>query len=153
MYDAVVVGARCAGAATALLLARKGYKVLLVDRSSFPSNLAFSTHYIHQSGAALLKRWGLLDKVAASNCPPITTLYFDFGTFILTGSPPPADGVRNSRSGEGRIGSSRKSSHRDRSRRDAFNCRPCRTGRGVQHERTPGRTLFLLLERCADEGL
>jgi flavin-dependent dehydrogenase len=93
MYDAVVVGARCAGAATALLLARKGYKVLLVDRSSFPSNLAFSTHYIHQSGAALLKRWGLLDKVAASNCPPITTLYFDFGTFILTGSPPPADGV------------------------------------------------------------
>ena len=37
MYDAVVVGARCAGAATALLLARKGYKVLLVDRSSFPS--------------------------------------------------------------------------------------------------------------------
>ena len=94
MYDAVVVGARCAGSATALLLARKGYKVLLVDRSNFPSDLPFSTHYIHQSGAALLKRWGLLDKVAASNCPPITTLYFDFGTFVLTGSPPPADGVR-----------------------------------------------------------
>ena len=41
MYDAVVVGARCAGSATALLLARKGYKVLLVDRSSFPSDLPF----------------------------------------------------------------------------------------------------------------
>lgn len=95
MYDAVVVGARCAGSATALLLARKGYKVLLVDRSSFPSDLAFSTHYIHQSGAALLKRWGVLDKVAASNSPPITTFYFDFGTFILTGSPPAAaDGVK-----------------------------------------------------------
>jgi flavin-dependent dehydrogenase len=94
MYDAVVVGARCAGSATALLLARKGYKVLLVDRASFPSDLAFSTHYIHQTGVALLKRWGLLDKVAASNCPPITTLYFDFGKFILTGSPPPADGVK-----------------------------------------------------------
>ena len=94
MYDAVVVGARCAGSATALLLGRKGYKVLLVDRASFPSDLAFSTHYIHQSGIALLKRWGLLDKVAASNCPPITTLYFDFGKFILTGSPPPADGVQ-----------------------------------------------------------
>ena len=94
MYDAVVVGARCAGSATALLLGRKGYKVLLVDRASFPSDLAFSTHYIHQSGIALLKSWGLLDKVAASNCPPITTLYFDFGKFILTGSPPPADGVQ-----------------------------------------------------------
>jgi len=93
MYDAVVVGARCAGSATALLLARKGYKVLLVDRSSFPSDLPFSTHYIHQSGTALLKRWGLLDKVAASNCPPITTFYFDFGAFVLSGSPPPADGV------------------------------------------------------------
>jgi len=69
MYDAVVVGARCAGSATALLLARKGYKVLLVDRSSFPSDLAFSTHYIHQFGAALLKRWGLLDQVAVHMLP------------------------------------------------------------------------------------
>ena len=94
MYDAVVVGARCAGSATALLLARKGYRVLLVDRSGFPSDLAFSTHYVHQSGTVLLKRWGLLDKVAASNCPPITTFYFDFGAFVLTGSPPPADGVK-----------------------------------------------------------
>lgn len=94
MYDAIVVGARCAGSATALLLARKGYKVLLVDRSSFPSDLPFSTHYIHQSGTALLKRWGLLDKIAASNCPPITSLYFNFGNFVLTGSPPPADGVK-----------------------------------------------------------
>jgi len=93
MYDAIVVGARCAGSATALLLAREGYRVLLVDRSAFPSDLPFSTHYIHQSGIARLKRWGLLDKVAASNCPPITKLYFDFGTFVLTGSPPPADGV------------------------------------------------------------
>jgi 2-polyprenyl-6-methoxyphenol hydroxylase-like FAD-dependent oxidoreductase len=74
------VGARCAGSATALLLARKGYKVLLVDRSSFPSDLPFSTHYIHQSGTALLKRWGLLDKIAASNCPPITSLYFNSAT-------------------------------------------------------------------------
>jgi flavin-dependent dehydrogenase len=94
MYDAIVVGARCAGASTALLLAQKGYKVLLVDRSSFPSDLPFSTHYIHQSGIARLKRWGVLDKVVRSGCPPITTFYFDFRTFALTGSPPPADGVR-----------------------------------------------------------
>ena len=94
MYDAIVVGARCAGSATALLLARKGYKVLLVDRSTFPSDLTFSTHYIHQSGIARLKRWGLLDKIAASNCPPITSLYFNFGGVVLSGSPPPADGVQ-----------------------------------------------------------
>jgi flavin-dependent dehydrogenase len=94
MYDAIVVGARCAGSPTALLLARKGYKVLLVDRSTFPSDLSFSTHYIHQSGTARLRRWGLLDKIAASNCPPITTFEFDFGAFTLTGSPPPADGVK-----------------------------------------------------------
>jgi flavin-dependent dehydrogenase len=94
MYDAIVVGARCAGSPTALLLARKGYKVLLTDRSTFPSDLPFSTHYIHQSGTARLKRWGLLDKIAASNCPPITTFHFDFGAFALTGPPPPADGVK-----------------------------------------------------------
>lgn len=94
MYDAIVVGARCAGSATALLLARKGYRILLVDRSNFPSDLPFSTHYIHQTGTALLKRWGLLDSVVASNCPPITTLYFDFGNFVLAGSPPPAAGVK-----------------------------------------------------------
>src|SRR5260370_29526019 len=94
MYDAIVVGARCAGSSTALLLAQKGYKVLLVDRSSFPSDLPFSTHYIHQSGIARLKRWGVLDKVVRSGCPPITTFYFDFHTFALTGSLPPADAMR-----------------------------------------------------------
>jgi len=94
MYDAIVVGARCAGSSAALLLARKGYKVLLVDRSSFPSDLPFSTHYIHQSGIARLKRWGMLDEVVRSGCPPITTFHFDFRTFVLTGSPPAADGVR-----------------------------------------------------------
>ncbi|MDP9161570.1 MAG: NAD(P)/FAD-dependent oxidoreductase [Acidobacteriota bacterium] len=94
MYDALVVGARCAGSATAFLLARKGYKVLLVDRASFPSDLPFSTHYIHQSGIAYLKRWGVLDRIVASNCPPITEFYFDFGSFALSGRPPVADGVK-----------------------------------------------------------
>jgi flavin-dependent dehydrogenase len=93
MYDAIVVGARCAGSPTALLLARKGYKVLLVDRGTFPSDMPFSTHYLHQTGSAVLKRLGLLDKLAATNCPPITTNHWDYGAFTLTGSPPPADGV------------------------------------------------------------
>lgn len=93
MYDAIVVGARCAGSPTALLLARKGYKVLLVDRMVFPSDMAFSNHFVHQAGAACMKRWGLLDRLAATGCPPITEDYFDYGDFSLTGPVPPADGV------------------------------------------------------------
>ena len=57
MYDVIIVGARCAGSPIAMLLARKGYKVLLVDKASFPSNI-MSTHYIHQVGAAKLARLG-----------------------------------------------------------------------------------------------
>jgi len=92
MYDAIVVGARCAGSPTAMLLARKGYRVLLVDRAGFPSD-TMSTHYIHQPGVARLARWGLLDKVVASNCPPVRRLRFDVGPFALVGTPPPADGA------------------------------------------------------------
>jgi len=92
MYDAIVVGARCAGAPTALLLARKGYKVLLLDRGSFPSDMAFSNHFVHQTGSSLLKRWGLLDRLAATNCPPILEDYFDYGPFTLTGKPTPSEG-------------------------------------------------------------
>jgi flavin-dependent dehydrogenase len=92
MYDAIVVGARCAGAPTALLLARQGYKVLLLDRGTFPSDMPFSNHFVHQTGSARLKRWGLLDALAATNCPPIRTNHFDYGAFSLTGAPPPAEG-------------------------------------------------------------
>src|SRR5262245_35343833 len=84
MFDAIIVGARCAGSPTAMLLARKGYRVLLVDRSTFPSDI-MSTHYIHQPGVARLKRWGLLDRLIATNCPPITMGRFDFGPVVLEG--------------------------------------------------------------------
>lgn len=89
MYDAIVVGARCAGSPLAMLLARKGYKVLLLDKSSFPSDTV-STHHIHQPGVRRLQRWGLLDKVKASNCPATRKLRFDVGPFALVGAPPPA---------------------------------------------------------------
>ena len=58
MYDAIVVGACCAGSPTAMLLARKGYRVLL-DRATFPSDI-LSTHYIHQPGVARLRSPGTL---------------------------------------------------------------------------------------------
>jgi flavin-dependent dehydrogenase len=92
MYDAIVLGARCAGAPTAMLLARKGYRVLLVDKATFPSDI-MSTHYIHPLGVAQLKRWGLLNQIIASNCPPVSRAYFDFGSFSLVGATLPVDGV------------------------------------------------------------
>ena len=55
-------GARCAGAPTAMLLARQGHRVLLVDRATFPSDTV-SNHLIHAPGLAALDRWGLLDAV------------------------------------------------------------------------------------------
>jgi 2-polyprenyl-6-methoxyphenol hydroxylase-like FAD-dependent oxidoreductase len=84
MWDAVVVGARCAGASTALLLARKGYKVLLVDRAKFPSD-TMSTLYIHQPGVARLKKWGLLDAIIASGCPRLGTVSYRIEDVVLRG--------------------------------------------------------------------
>ncbi len=78
MYDEIVVGARCAGAASAMLLARKGHKVLLVDKASFPRD-TMSTHFLWQPGVASLKKWGLLEAVRDSNCPPVTRMKFDVG--------------------------------------------------------------------------
>lgn len=63
MYDAIVIGARCAGASTAMLLGRKGYKVLLVDRAIFPKDIPHG-HFIHRHGPQRLARWGLLDRLA-----------------------------------------------------------------------------------------
>jgi 2-polyprenyl-6-methoxyphenol hydroxylase-like FAD-dependent oxidoreductase len=85
-YDAIVVGARCAGSPTAMLLARKGHRVLMVDKAKFPSDM-LSTHVIHPRGCAALARWGLLDRVVATGCPPIHTYSFDFGPFTIAGAP------------------------------------------------------------------
>src|SRR5215216_3902494 len=92
VYDVIVVGARCAGSPTAMLLARKGYKVLLLDRATFPSD-TMSTHFIHPPGVAQLKSWGLLEQVRASNCPPVSKMRIDVGPFAFLGSPPPVDGI------------------------------------------------------------
>lgn len=91
VYDAIVVGARCAGSPTAMLLARRGYRVLLVDKATFPSD-TMSTHFIHPPGVAALQRWGLLDRLAATGCPPVGTYSFDFGPLTIAGSPRPVDG-------------------------------------------------------------
>jgi 2-polyprenyl-6-methoxyphenol hydroxylase-like FAD-dependent oxidoreductase len=85
-FDVIVVGARCAGAPTAMLLAQRGYRVLVVDRASFPSD-TISTHILHPLGVRALSRWGLLDSLAVTGCPPMHTYVFDFGAFTLSGAP------------------------------------------------------------------
>lgn len=92
MYDAIVVGARAAGSPTAMLLARKGHRVLVVDRATFPSD-TLSTHYVHQPGIARLQRWGLLDRLVRTGCPPVRSMRFDVGPFALAAAPPASDGV------------------------------------------------------------
>jgi 2-polyprenyl-6-methoxyphenol hydroxylase-like FAD-dependent oxidoreductase len=91
-YDVIVVGARCAGSPTAMLLARAGHRVLLVDKATFPSD-TMSTHLLHPPAVAALARWGLLERLEATGCPPVTSYSFDFGPVTIAGSPRPADGV------------------------------------------------------------
>jgi flavin-dependent dehydrogenase len=92
MYDVIVVGARCAGASLAMLLARRGLRVALVDRARFPSD-TISSHFLWQRGAARLQSWGLLDRLRTLGCRPLPELSFDFGTAVLTGRPPAVAGV------------------------------------------------------------
>ncbi len=95
MYDVIVVGARCGGAPLAMLLARDGHRVGLVDRASFPSD-TMSTHFLWPRGAAKLASWGLLDRLGERGCEPIRQIVFDVGAVQLVGSPPPVDGVSDS---------------------------------------------------------
>jgi len=91
MYDAIIVGARCAGSPTAMLLARQGCKVLLVDKATFPSD-TISTHILWPHGAEVLARWGLLGTLAATGAPPICRrMTFDVGPFALRGAIPDAN--------------------------------------------------------------
>ena len=80
--DVVVVGARCAGAATAMLLADAGHDVLVLDRASFPSDTV-STHVIARTGMVQLNRWGLLGALHDSGAPPVTTVEIDTGVDVV----------------------------------------------------------------------
>jgi 2-polyprenyl-6-methoxyphenol hydroxylase-like FAD-dependent oxidoreductase len=92
-YDVIVVGARIAGAATAMLLARQGIRVLAVDRVSFPSDTV-SSHQLQVPGAARLHEWGLLRRLTAAGTPPVRRVRFDAGAgLILTGQFPAYGGV------------------------------------------------------------
>ena len=90
--DVVVIGARVAGAATALLLAREGLHVLVLDRSRRGAD-TLSTHALVRGGVALLNRWGLLDRLVAAGTPAIRQMRFYYGGASSTVSIRPAAGV------------------------------------------------------------
>src|SRR5918912_932460 len=92
MYDVIVVGARVAGASTAMLLARRGLSVLVVDRAHFPSD-TLSTHQVQVPGVARLRRWGLLDAIEAAGTPPTRDVRYDAGEVVLEGRFPEFEGV------------------------------------------------------------
>jgi flavin-dependent dehydrogenase len=76
-FDAVVVGARCAGAATALLLARAGARVLLVDKGVYGSDTT-STHALMRGAILQLHRWGVLPAIVAAGTPPVHSTTFSY---------------------------------------------------------------------------
>lgn len=91
-YDALVIGARCAGAATAMLMARRGMRVLAVDRSAYGSD-TLSTHALMRGGVLQLHRWGLLPRLAALDTPAVRNTVFHYGEEVVDIEIRPADGV------------------------------------------------------------
>jgi 2-polyprenyl-6-methoxyphenol hydroxylase-like FAD-dependent oxidoreductase len=91
-YDALIVGARCAGASTAMLLARAGLKVLAVDRDPAGSD-TLSTHALMRGGVLQLSRWGLLDRIVAASTPPIRTTTFHYADETIEIAIKPKDGI------------------------------------------------------------
>lgn len=86
MRDVVIIGARCAGSALGLMLARDHLDVTIVDRSTFPSD-TLSGHYIHSAGVSCLNRLGLGPALADLGAPAQTEVSVDFGPVVLTGQP------------------------------------------------------------------
>ncbi|HUF49056.1 MAG TPA: NAD(P)/FAD-dependent oxidoreductase [Vicinamibacterales bacterium] len=91
-YDAIVIGARPAGAATAMLLARRGLRVLLADRDQRGRD-TLSTHALMRGAVLQLARWGLLDAVRHAGTPAIRHVSFHYGDDEVVVPIKPRDGV------------------------------------------------------------
>src|SRR5215467_3362681 len=91
-YDVVIVGARCAGAATALVLARSGAKVLVVDRQAYGSD-TMSTHALMRCAVIQLNRWGLIPRVVAAGTPAIRSTTFHYRDEAIRVDIKPGHGV------------------------------------------------------------
>ena len=91
-HDVIVVGARAAGAATAMLLARRGLRTLLLD-DALPGSDTPRTHALMRGGVLQLSRWGLLDKIVAAGTPPVKRTTFRYGDEHLVISVKSSHGV------------------------------------------------------------
>ncbi|HEX3995444.1 MAG TPA: NAD(P)/FAD-dependent oxidoreductase [Acetobacteraceae bacterium] len=91
-YDVLIVGARCAGAATAMLLARSGLRVLAVDHGSYATD-TLSTHALMRGGVMQLHRWGVLPRIVAAGTPPIRRTAFHYGDAVTEITLKPGQGI------------------------------------------------------------
>jgi len=91
-YDAIIVGARCAGAATAMLLARRGVRVLAIDRGNYGSDTV-STHALMRAGVLQLSRWGVLDGIKAAGTPVVRSTSFHYADNVVTVPIKPQNGA------------------------------------------------------------
>ena len=91
-FDVVVVGARCAGAATAMLLARAGHRVLVVDRGRYGTD-TLSTHALMRGAVVQLHRWNVLPAIIAAGTPPVRQATFFYGDEPIAVQVKPRDGV------------------------------------------------------------
>ena len=90
--DAIVVGARCAGAATAMLLARGGARVVLVDKGAYGTDM-LSTHALMRGAVLQLDRWGVLPDIVAAGTPAIRSTTFCYAESDATVPIEPKYGV------------------------------------------------------------
>jgi len=91
-YDVIVVGARVAGSSLAFFLAKEGFKVLLLDRATFPSD-TLSTHNVFSNSLAMFKEMGVYDELAATGAPLYRRAYFDLDGAVIDGLFPETDGI------------------------------------------------------------
>jgi menaquinone-9 beta-reductase len=91
-YDVVVVGARCAGASTGMLLAQRGLRVLVVDSGRYGTD-TLSTHALMRGAVFQLGRWGILDKIKVSGTPAVRSASFYYGDEAVHVPIKPGDGV------------------------------------------------------------
>ncbi len=91
-YDVIIAGARCAGAATALLLARQGARVLVLDKSRYGTD-TLSTHALMRGAVLQLHRWGLLPAVVEAGTPPVRSTSFHVAEAVTTIAVKPRHGV------------------------------------------------------------
>ena len=90
-FDAIVVGARIGGSATALHLAERGWRVLLLDAATFPSD-TLSTHLLWSDALRAFDRLGVLGEVLATGAPPMTRVRLTFGRLANEAPIPTRDG-------------------------------------------------------------